>query len=457
MKKGESCEGVVESIQFPNKGIVVCGGEKAVVKNALPGQKVRFIVNKKRNGRAEGRLMEVLEPSEKEGVSPCPHYGVCGGCLYLSFPYEEQLAVKEEQIHNLIKPVLDAPCAFEPILGSPVIYGYRNKMEFSFGDAYKDGPLALGMHKRNSFYDIVSVTDCRIVDEDYRRILKYTLDFFQETGLPFYHRMRKEGFLRHLLVRKGLKTGEILIDLITTDEEAESRVSVLQEYVKGLLALHLKGEIAGILHTVNNREADVVQNDGTNVLYGRDYFLEEILGLKFEITPFSFFQTNSYGAETLYEKVREYVGDTKGKVVFDLYSGTGTIAQILAPVAEKVIGVEIVEEAVEAAKKNARLNGLHNCTFLTGDVLKVIDALEEKPDILVLDPPRDGIHPKALRKLIEFGVERIVYVSCKPSSLARDLDVFQESGYRAEKICPVDQFPWTANTEVICLLKRSVE
>lgn len=212
----------------------------------------------------------------------------------------------------------------------------------------------------------------------------------------------------------------------------------------------------GVLHTVNNREADVVQNDGTDVLYGRDYFIEELLGLKFEITPFSFFQTNSYGAEVLYKKVREYVGDTKGKIVFDLYSGTGTIAQILAPVAEKVIGVEIVEEAVEAAKKNARLNGLSNCTFLAGDVLKVLDELEEKPDILVLDPPRDGIHPKALPKLIEFGVGRIVYISCKPSSLARDLKVFQESGYRAEKICPVDQFPWTANTEVICLLKRSV-
>lgn len=455
MKKGESYEGIVEGIQFPNKGIVVCDEGRAVVKNALPGQRVRFTVNKKRKGKVEGRLEEVLISASIERPAPCPHYGACGGCLYLPFPYEEQLAVKEEQIHNLIKPVLTGPCTFEPILKSPEIYGYRNKMEFSFGDAYKDGPLALGMHKRNSFYDIVNVTECQIVDADYRVILKYTLEFFEEKKLPFYHRMKKEGFLRHLLVRKGLNTGEILIDLITTGEEKERRTPVLHAYAEGLKSLQLAGKIVGILHTVNNREADVVQNDGTDVLYGRDYFEETLLGLKFKVTPFSFFQTNSYGAEVLYGKVREYVGDTKGKVVFDLYSGTGTIAQILAPVTEKVVGVEIIEEAVVAAKQNAQLNGLSNCTFLVGDVLKVLDELTEKPDILVLDPPRDGIHPKALLKLIGFGVKRIVYISCKPTSLARDLGIFQEAGYKAEKICPVDQFPWTANTEVVCLLKRS--
>lgn len=451
MKKGESYEGIVESIEFPNKGIVFCDEEKAIVKNALPGQTVRFCVNKKRKGKVEGRLVEVLEPASDEVLIPCPHYGTCGGCLYLPFSYEKQLKIKEEQIEKLIKPVLTSPCEFEPILGSPKTFGYRNKMEFSFGDSFKDGPLALGMHKRNSFYDIVSVTDCQIVDEDYRAILGFTLKYFGEReDITFYHRMRKEGYLRHLLVRKGLKTNEILIDLITTSKESVD----LTPYVEGLLDLKLSGSITGILHTVNDREADVVQNDGTEILYGCDHFEEELLGLKFEITPFSFFQTNSYGAEVLYEKVREYVGDTKGKVVFDLYSGTGTIAQILAPVAEKVIGVEIIEEAVGAAKRNAKLNGLTNCNFIAGDVLKVLDDLKEKPDILVLDPPRDGIHPKALPRLIAYGVDRIVYIACKPSSLARDLVVFQESGYEAEKICAVDQFPWTANTEVVCLLKK---
>ena len=174
----------------------------------------------------------------------------------------------------------------------------------------------------------------------------------------------------------------------------------------------------------------MVQSDRTDVLYGQDYFYEELLGLRFRISPFSFFQTNSLGAEVLYDMARSYVGETKDKVVFDLYSGTGTIAQILAPVAKKVVGVEIVEEAVEAARMNAKLNGLENCEFLAGDVLKVIDEIQDKPDLIVLDPPRDGIHPKALNKIIEFGVERLVYISCKPTSLARDLVVLQERGYR---------------------------
>lgn len=465
MKKGQSCEGYVERIQFPNKGIVSVEGEEksVVVKNALPGQKVSFVVHKLRKGKAEGRLLEVLERGEKEIVSPCPHYGQCGGCLYLSLPYEEQLKIKEQQVRELLEPALVSPCIFEPILASPRTFGYRNKMEFTFGDSSKDGPLALGMHKRNSFYDIVSVPDCQIVDEDYRKLLRFTLDYFQQTGIPFYHRMKKEGVLRHLLVRKGLKTGEILLSLITTSQGAKTsgqRAEIsnpeldLTGYVEGLLNLKLNGRLIGILHTLNDREADVVQNDGTKILYGTDCFEEELLGLKFEVTPFSFFQTNSFGAEVLYKKVREYVGDTKGKVVFDLYSGTGTIAQILAPVAEKVVGVEIVEEAVEAARKNAAKNGLSNCEFLAGDVLKVLDELTEKPDILVLDPPRDGINPKALTKLIGYGVERIVYVSCKPTSLARDLTPLQEAGYRVERVSFVDQFPWTGHVETIVLMSR---
>lgn len=190
----------------------------------------------------------------------------------------------------------------------------------------------------------------------------------------------------------------------------------LNEWKERLLALSLKGKFAGILHTINDSLADVVQSDRTDILYGQDYFYEELLGLKFRISTFSFFQTNSLGAEVLYDTARSYVGETKDQVIFDLYSGTGTIAQILAPVAKKVIGVEIVEEAVKAAGENAKLNGLTNCEFLAGDVLKMLDTIEERPDFIVLDPPRDGINPKALRKIINYGVERMVYISCKPTS-----------------------------------------
>ncbi|MEF9940532.1 MAG: 23S rRNA (uracil(1939)-C(5))-methyltransferase RlmD [Clostridium sp.] len=457
MKKGEIYEGVIEKIEFPNKGILHIEDAKVIVKNTILGQNVRFQINKKREGRCEGRLLEVLTPSSletKEDV--CPHFGACGGCLYQSLPYEEQLRIKESQV----KELLDAVCEnyeFEKIQGSPAEEGYRNKMEFSFGDEWKDGPAALGMHKRGSFYDIVTTGDCRIVHKDFKDILLCTKEYFEQKNISFYKKMQFEGYLRHLLVRRAAKTGEILIDLITTTQTsgfAEDEETLLTGWKEQILALPLEGTMAGILHTNNDTISDVVKDEGTEILYGHDYFFEELLGLRFKISPFSFFQTNSLGAEVLYEKTREYVGKTDGKVIFDLYSGTGTIAQIMAPVAEKVVGVEIVEEAVNAARENASMNHLTNCEFLAGDVLKVIDDLTDKPDLIILDPPRDGIHPKAIEKIIEFGVNRIVYVSCKPTSLARDLVILQARGYRVEKVCCVDMFPSTANVETVVLLSK---
>ena len=462
MKKGEIYEAVVEKIEFPNKGILHVEEEKVIVKNAIPGQKVRFVINKKRNGKCEGRLLEVLEASPLEqSEDACPHFGVCGGCLYQSLPYEEQLKIKEEQI----KALLDSVCKsyeFEGIKGSPISDGYRNKMEFSFGDEYKGGPLALGMHKRGSFYDIVNTPQCQIVHEDFRKILTATLEYFTEKGMGYYRKLQHEGYLRHLLVRRAVKTGEILVALVTSGqtgaagmpESLEAEKVLLEEWKETLLALKMEGGFAGILHIRNDTLADVVQSDETTILYGKGYFYEELLGLKFQITPFSFFQTNSLGAEVLYETARGYVGETKDKVVFDLYSGTGTISQIIAPVAKKVVGVEIVEEAVGAAKENAEANGLHNCEFIAGDVLKVIDEITEKPDLIILDPPRDGIHPKALDRIINFGVDHLVYISCKPTSLVRDLVILQERGYKLERAVAVDMFPATANCETIAKLVR---
>lgn len=453
MKKGDILQGIVERMDFPNKGIVAVEGEerKIVVKNTIPGQKLSIQVNKLRKGKAEARVLEVLEPSPVETKEACPHFGVCGGCIYQSVAYEEQLKIKEEQIRGLLNTVVNYEYDFQGIKASPRYDGYRNKMEYSFGDEVKDGPMALGMHKRGSFHDIVTVDNCKIVDEDYNSILKCVLAFAAQSGLPFLHKMTHQGYFRHLLVRKAVKTQEILIDIVTTTQFTTDYSSLVTD----LCALDLSGKIVGILHTVNDSLGDVVANDGTEVLYGQDYFYEEILGLKFRITPFSFFQTNSLGAEVLYSAVRDYIGDTAGKTVFDLYSGTGTIAQIAAPVAEKVVGVEIVGEAVEAAKLNARLNGLDNCRFIAGDVLKVIDTIAEKPDLIILDPPRDGIHPKALDKIIDYGVEQMVYISCKPTSLVRDLEVLQARGYRVVKACAVDMFPGTGHVETVALLVKN--
>lgn len=453
MKKGQVYEGYVSSVDFPNKARVAIPEEDKIVtvKNAVKGQKVRFLVNKIRKGKAEGRLLEVLEKSSVEVESVCPHFGQCGGCTYQNLPYEEQLKMKEEQVHAMMDEAVNGEYIWEGVKPSPVTQEYRNKMEFSFGDEFKDGPLALGMHKRGSTYDVVNVSQCQIVDADYRKILTATLEWASATGQTYYHKMRHEGYFRHLLVRKAVKTGEILIDLVTSTQAEVD----FAPWVEKLLALELEGKIAGILHTKNDSLADVVKDEGTEVLHGQSYFYEELLGLKFKITPFSFFQTNSLGAEVLYEIARDYMGSTKDKVVFDLYSGTGTIAQILAPVAKKVVGVEIIEEAVKAAKENAKLNGLDNCTFWAGDVLKVIDDLGEVPDLIMLDPPRDGVHPKALEKIIGFGVDKMVYIACKPTSLARDLEMLQGRGYKVERIACVDLFPNTYHVETCALLAKA--
>ncbi len=505
MKKGEIFTGRVTGIRFPNKGIVETqDGQSFMVKNALPGQIVEAKLTKKRNGQGEGLLLRVLEKAPDERESPCPVFGRCGGCLYLTLPYERELHIKEEQVKGLLQQAIDGSGTetdsvdsfWEPAHASPVTEGYRNKMEFTFGDSCKGGPLTLGMHRRGSFYDLADASCCAIVDGDYRAIVRAACDFFAKRQIPYFHRVRHDGYLRHLLVRKGAHTGEILIDLVTTSHTEEfycenpETVSILRDREKAaghaeqaagdrkdtmnaftgseeellhaftdcLLGLKLDGNITGILHTVNDSAADIIEDQGTQTLYGRAYFEEQILGLKFLVTPFSFFQTNSYGAELLYTIARDYIAGTgemtKKPVVFDLYCGTGTISQLVAPSASKVVGVEIVEEAVEAAKQNAVRNGIANCEFLAGDVLKVLDTVQEKPDLIILDPPRDGVHPKALPKILAYGVSYILYISCKPTSLARDLPAFLAAGYRPVRATCLDQFPWTSGVETLIMMQR---
>ena len=454
MKKGQVYEGMIQKVEFPNKGIVQVDGEEkpVIVKNGIPGQKIRFCVNKLRKGKAEGRLLEVMEKSALETREPvCSIFPACGGCMYQTMDYQAQVKMKAEQIQSIMDAAVDGySYTFEGVKESPKEFAYRNKMEFSFGDEYKDGPLSLGLHKKGSTYDVLTASDCKLVHEDMTQILSCVLDYFKERGVSYYKKMQHIGYLRHLLLRRGDTTGEILVNLVTTTQEEHD----LAPLVEKLLALPVEGKIVGILHILNDSLSDVVQSDETKILYGQDYFYEKIMGLEFKITPFSFFQPNSRGAEVLYSTVREYIGDIHDMTVYDLFSGTGTIAQVLAPVAKQVIGVEIIEEAVEAAKENAERNGLHNCRFIAGDVFKVLDEIEEKPDVIVLDPPRDGIHPKALPKILDYGVENIVYISCKATSLARDLEMIQARGYRVVKCTAVDQFCQTVHVETIVLLSH---
>ena len=452
MKKKDEIILEIADVNFPNKAYGYYEGEKVIVKNAVPGQKVQAQVFKKRGSGVEARLQEVIErsPMERE-TGMCSHYALCGGCTYQTMRHEEELRLKERQVKRLLENAGICVQSWEGIVPAPSETGYRNKCEFSFGDEEKDGDLALGMRKRMSYYEVVTLKDCNIVDADYLRIIEGTLQFFQERKVPFYHKARHDGSLRHLVVRKGAATGEILINLVTSSEVPFS----VEEFKDMLLGLELDGSVCGILHSVNDGLADVVKSDEMRLLYGRDFFMEKLFDLEFKVSVYSFFQTNSAGAEKLYSIVKEFAGDVADKTVFDLYCGTGTIGQIMAEAgSKKVIGIELIEEAVVAANENAKRNHLENCTFLAGDVLKMVDELKERPDLIIVDPPRDGIHPKAIGKIIAFGTPEIVYVSCKPTSLARDLEIFQQEGYLVERVKLMDMFPRTVHVEAVVLLSK---
>ncbi len=423
----------------------------------------------------------------------CSLQGICGGCAYGACTYEDQLSEKEKEIRDM---AAEAGCSdvYEGILGSPLIFAYRNKMEFSFGDSSKNGPLTLGLHRKKSFYDIVDTDHCLITHEDFNVIQRITREYFDDLGLTYMDKRSHLGYLRHLLVRRTINTSEILIDLVTTgqplipvmghrlindkvlyDREAELRGEIKassavnvyneEETLAGWMVLILKakeegrieGEIKSILHTRNDRPADAIINEHTDILYGEDHITEELCGLSFKITPFSFFQTNTRSAELIYNKAISYISDELGteKLCFDLFSGTGTITQILAPHVRKAVGVEIVAEAVEAAKENAALNGLSNCEFICGDVFEVLKGYPERPDAVILDPPRDGVSPKALDIIASYGVPHMVYISCKPKSFFRDLELLRGRGYEVSRMCAIDQFPWTKNCELVVKLSKN--
>ncbi|SHH36574.1 23S rRNA m(5)U-1939 methyltransferase [Clostridium collagenovorans DSM 3089] len=453
MRKGKDYELNIVETEFPAVGVAYHEGERVLVKGCYPGQKITAKISKKRRDKIEGRLLKVLEEAPYAIETPCPVTHLCGGCSSQQIPYEKQLEFKKEQIEKLFKAAKIEGFEYEGIEESPEVFEYRNKMEFTFGDMEKGGELTLGMHVKRQSFSVVTVDKCKIVDEDFTTILRVTLDYFKNKGLKYYRIMSREGYLRNLVVRKGINTGEILVNLVTTSQENFD----LTEWKELVLSLELKGQIVGVVNTINDSFSDVVQCDRLDILEGREYIYEELLGLKFKINPFAFFQTNTKGAEKLYSIVREYIGNTDNKVVFDLYCGTGTIGQIVAPKAEKVVGIELIEEAVEAAKENAKLNNLNNCKFIAGDVAKVITQVKDKPDVIILDPPRAGIHPVAMKYVIEFNAQEIVYVSCNPKTLVTDLQVLIENGYKIEKVRAKDMFPNTPHVETCALLVKSSE
>ena len=451
MKRGSQVTIKIEKTEFPSVGISEFEGKKLYIKGAFPGQTVKGTVKKKRDTYADVKLVEVLEKAPYEIEAPCPHFGVCGGCSSQNLTYEKQLELLSDEVCELFEGK-DLPMGmYLGVKGSENTWEYRNKMEFTFGDLEKGGELTLGMHMKGKSFGVLTVDNCMIVDEDFRKVLTVTVEYFRKQNLPYYRVMKREGYLRHLVVRKASNTGELMVNLVTTTQIDFD----LSGYTELLKLQTYKGKLVSVLHTENDSFSDAVVPEKVNILYGRDYIIEELLDLKFKISPFSFFQTNSRGAESLYSIVRDFMGNGDNKVVFDLYCGTGTIGQIAAHNAKKVIGLELIEEAVEAAKENAKLNGLDNCEFIAGDVAETIKQVKVKPDIIILDPPRSGVSPKALDYVIKFNAKEIIYVSCNPKTMVDNLETLLAAGYKVEKSKVKDMFPNTPHAEtVVRLIKK---
>lgn len=426
-------------------------------KGGVLGQTVLIKSGKKKAGYISGKIIEIVKKSDLETLESGYDLNEMAGNKFENIPYEEEIKIKSEIINKLYKEInwnKDIKLNL-----SPIVKEYRNKMEYTFGDEYKDGPLILGMHKTGKFYEIAEHSGGSIANEDFDKIRSFTQDYFRERGLKHHHKTRHTGELKFFVIRYSFYENELMINLVTNSSEKITD-ELLKDYAQKIFNINLKGKITSFYHTISDSISDAIKPDKIIKIAGKDYLTEKINGLLFRISPFSFFQPNPKGAENLYNKALEFAGNIENKKVYDLYSGTGTISQIFAKKANKVIGVEIVEEAVEKARENSKLNNLNNTEFIAEDVLMELDKLREKqelegsPDIIVVDPPRAGIHSDAIKKIISTKANTIVYISCNPVTQVEDLKIFIEEGYRIEKIEAFDQFPRTMNVETVALLSK---
>ncbi|MGV3632634.1 MAG: 23S rRNA (uracil(1939)-C(5))-methyltransferase RlmD [Bacteroidota bacterium] len=475
MNRGDIIELEITGFAFGGKGIAKIptddGDYVVFVENTFPGQLVRAKVDTKRKRHAECKLLEVLRRSEVEVSLP---YQEISGAPYIFVPVEIQEKYKIDTTLDLYRKlayISDIRDKFDSFIASPQHFNYRNKMEYSFSSIEhdvetgeeKDDAFAVGFKRRGTWWKVENLNkESGLFDQQWENGLIEVRNFLKETSLPAWHPPKKTGFFRHIVVRKSFFEDKLLINLVTSSEGIEQfDVRAFSRFLQEMLGVRL----AGFQHTINDNVADraKIENGQNQLLYGEEKIIEELLGLKFEISMESFFQTNPSCAELLYNKALDYVfedNDLRNKVVMDLFCGTGTIGQILSRRSEntQIIGVDIVPEAIEDAKKNAKRNGISGVQFFAADVgkfLKEFPHYAGKIGTIVLDPPRAGIAPKTLQKVIDLQAERIVYISCNPATQARDTDLLQQAGYLLEKISLADQFPHTSHVEAIAKFVKS--
>ena len=469
LKKGSQLELVIENLSFGGRGLARINGFVVFVDRTIPGQRVLVRIIRKKRSFAEARVVEVLQDSPTAIAPHCVHFGTCGGCLWQNLPYEEQLTVKRDLVGECLSHIGGVSSDIVlPTLPSPQPYYYRNKMEFSFASRRwlmpeelecnqleKPRDFGLGLHVRGFFDRVLDIEECHLQSPLSIAIVKQVRQFALASGLPPYNTRDHSGFWRFLVIRDSKHTGQILVEVITTPHHGGATVV---RQLASLLQAEIP-EIRTLVYGVSAKKGQIATADSQEIIFGPGYLEERLGPYQFRISSGSFFQTNSKAASALLNQVAENCGVTGSEIVWDLYSGIGTMAIGLAKAAEKVIGFELVEDAVADARTNATLNDIDNCEFVLGDLKDLfrnpssLVARYGNPGVVVTDPPRAGLHPFVVKQLIILGPPRIVCVSCNPATLARDVQILMEK-YRLLRVQPVDMFPHTPHIEVVAVLER---
>jgi 23S rRNA (uracil1939-C5)-methyltransferase len=447
----------ITDLAYNGKAVGFDGGKVTFLNAGLPGETVQATVIKSRARYNEARVVDIVDRCPERIAPACRHFDICGGCVWQDLRYDRQLFFKRKQVLDCLEHIgkFDSPPVMD-IIPAPEQFFYRNKMEFSFCEQPEPGsnhaPLRLGLHERGHWDRIFDIDYCHLQSELSNDIVRFVRSTASELGIPGYDIVNHKGFLRFLLIREGKQTDQIMVVLVTADGEFPRKT----EFVERLRTQF--PQITTSVWIINDKRAQIARGEIREVLFGQGYIEERILDRQFEIRPASFFQTNSGQTETLYRKALAYAQLTGAERVLDLYCGAGTIGICVAAKASEVIGIELEPEAVEAARRNAERNNLTNCRFHAGHVKEFLKTAElrDKPiDTVFIDPPRSGLHPKGVKRLLELGIPRLVYISCNPSTFARDAALFGRGGYLLNEITPVDMFPHTMHIELVSLFEMS--
>ena len=457
---------LVESVAAEGKAIAHCeDGTVLFIEFAVPGDVVNVRVTKKKKNYMEGFITEIVKPSENRLEPFCEHFGICGGCKWQPLPYEMQLQAKQKQVEDQLIRIghIDIP-QLSPIIGSDNTVFYRNKLEYSFSSkrwVLKDEDpdtippsdrMGLGFHVGKFFDKVLDIRKCWLQKEPSNSIRLFVKDFAVKNAMEFYDIRENKGFLRNIFIRSN-EAGEVML-IICFAYDNERKRKLLLDAVSDAFP-----EIISLYYVINTKLNDSISDQECLLYKGEEAIYEKMEGLSFRIGPKSFYQTNTLQAYNLYKVVRDFAGLSGKEVVYDLYTGTGTIAQFVSSKAAKVVGIEYVPEAIEDAKANAAKNGISNCVFYSGDMKDVLNydfiRANGRPDVIILDPPRAGIHPDVAKVILEAAPDKIVYVSCNPASQARDLAILT-AGYDIKAVQPVDMFPHTMHVETVALLSKKV-